>query len=234
MQRFLVLWMTLLLVSLPLRSQPSVSGQEPIRTRIRLVSMTSPIRGLHLYTGGELEKAWIPSAYVPKAEAYSGPAVMTLVEMTTDGEGGEAPVPVARIPLPREAEEVVVLITPRTPGQGEPEEGQMRYEGYVVNLSRQALPENSFWVWNMTDRPILGTVGEKPLRIPEGERQLIRPDLSGEAKALDAKLLFADDDSQKSYSSSKWFLNPGQRFLMMLFEEEGQGHSSIRLKALKL
>ncbi|WP_269524951.1 hypothetical protein [Coraliomargarita parva] len=44
----------------------------------------------------------------------------------------------------------------------------------------------------------------------------LQPELNGKPRALDAKILYADDESRESYTSRKWFLSPGQKNMMIL------------------
>lgn len=87
----------------------------------------------------------------------------------------------------------------------------------------------------MSGRPVVGTVGSREIRMAARQRSVLRPEMEGAPRALDAKLVFGDDPARESYSSTKWFLNPGQRVIMILTLEEEEGERSrIRVRALKL
>lgn len=215
-------------LSLPSFSQ---EDEEQVDTRIHWFSLSGKLDSLGLWTDKGFQKLWIPSGYLPDAERYTGPNPLTVVQMEKRGEEeGEVPVPAAIVRIPPDAKQVLVMVRKTD----NPEEGEPPYQSFAVDVSMERLPEESYWVWNLTGRPVRGKVGSLPLRVDAGQRTVLRPGLEGGPRAVDAKLLFGDDPSGGSYTSTKWFLNPDQRLLMMLLRDGPEGEDKIRVKALKL
>jgi len=209
----------------------SAAEEDIVQTEVRLISMEQTIDGLYYKSGTRLEAARIPSRHLPRSFSYQGPAMFTLFRMGEGKDGRNQTVPAAQVTLPGEADQVLVMLS-EVP---KPSPEEMRYRAYATDVSLKQFPENSFWIWNLSERPVTGKLGDALLHIPKGERRIVQPDLGSSSRALDAKLVFADDESRKSYSSTKWFLNPGQRFIMILVEEESRKKEPvIRVKPLKL
>jgi len=220
--------LTLCMVCMPLPAQEQTG---PVKMNLMFVSSEAQIRGLGLIRNQAFQEMWIPAGYVPEPFEYEGAQLFSLVTQEKGEEGEVVTVPAARVILPKAAREVIVLLAPAV----DSEKTGLSYDAYAINVSRDRLPNDSFWVWNMSGRPILGSLGHERLDLQKGERRVFRPVLTDGPKALDAKLMFADDETCRSYTSTKWFLNPGQRFLMMLIEEEDRkGHPSIRVIPLKI
>lgn len=207
-----------------LRAQPP--GEETtVNVRLVPLGMTGQIRGVGLLRQGEFEELWIPSTHFPEPVEYSGPNPVTLVSLV-DTEGGSFPVTVARATVPAEAGEVLLLLTPLPPeagglgeeGEASPVEPPTQFGVKVVDFSPGSFPETSFLLWNLTGRPLLGLLGKKPFRAADNQFVLLRPDIDG-PRALDAKIMYADDSSRESYSSRKWFLRPGQKKMIVMMSD---------------
>ncbi|MDF3128123.1 hypothetical protein P0Y35_02820 [Kiritimatiellaeota bacterium B1221] len=195
----------------------SPQTQEPIKVRMVCLGLQGQIRDVGLWKEGKFEELRIPSSYFPEAVDYVGPNPITLVSKVVNEEGEEVPTAVGRVMVPENATEVLLLMYP-LPSTDKNNPSPTHYKLKVIDFSALVFPEDSFLLWNLTGRTLLGTVDKKPFRSTPKEFVLITPDLQGESRALDAKMLYADDPDQKSYTSRKWFINPGQKYLAILTE----------------
>lgn len=227
------IWLILLLTFLQMLDclyAQSAESQNLVKTRLVHLGVKKQIRDVGLWIDGAFTELWIPSTYFPEAVEYAGPNPITLVSMGTDEEGNEIPVKVGQAQIPEGAEEVLLLLLPLPPEkQGEEDatdkiKAPLRFGIKVVDFSPAIFPESSFLLWNLSGRPLVGTVGGKPFRSEPNRFELLQPELQGKARALDAKILYADDPSQKSYSSRKWFLSPGQKYMVVMISDPENPH----------
>ncbi|WFB36271.1 hypothetical protein P3T73_00650 [Kiritimatiellota bacterium B12222] len=212
---------------LPAQTQPEQVG---IKTRLVFLGMKGQIREVGLWKNGKFAALRIPSSNFPEAIEYEGPNPLNLVTLVKNEAGEMIPVSVARATLPPDAEEVLLLMLPMPPKSApattsndpsdasapNPIQPPTRYGIKVVDFSPSAFPDSSFLLWNLTGRPLLGSVGDKVFKVTPHQFELIQPEINGKPKALDAKIMYADDTSRQSYTSRKWFLQPNQKFMMIM------------------
>jgi len=205
----------------------------PARVKIQFVALGVPegIDDLLYRNDGALKKIWVPSSHLPEAISYSGPAEVTLYRRDVNEKGMKTVVPAATFTLPAGSKDVLVFLEHTDPAKG----SELLFTAYALGVSTEQVPEKSFWIWNMSNREIVGTLGGKRVAIKKQGRVMVTFEEIQKPKALDAKLMYADDESRASYSSTKWFLQPKQRFIMML-QEDSTKHDrpAIRVQSLKL
>lgn len=204
------------------------SPEEPTLVKTRLVHLgtKAPIHDVGLWKDGKFQELRIPSSHFPEPVEYVGPNPITLVRMGKDEAGEKQPIPVAQAYIPEESEEVLLLMVPMAPQKTsveKPEKGEehagpaaLRYAVKVIDFSPSVFPDGSFFLWNLTGRPLVGVVGEVSFQAEPNQQLILQPDINGKPKALDAKIMYADDASRKSYTSRKWFLQPHQKFMMVM------------------
>lgn len=220
---------------IPLFSLHAQSPSEAGTIRLRLValSLTEQIQGVGLLVNDEFEELIIPSTHFPDPVEYSGANPLTLYTLVHDPETNEKmPIPVARATLPEGAEEVLFLmlpLPPRNEGRDEDREGgpPARYGIKLVDFSPESFPETSFLLWNVTGRPLVGMVGEEEFQAPNNQFTLLQPDIGEGPRALDAKIVYADDPDHESYTSRKWFIAPGEKQMMMIIPDRDNSNSYL-------
>lgn len=158
-----------------------------VKTRLVFLGIKGQIREVGLWKEGKFEELRVPFSHFPKAVEYVGANPLILVSMVINEEGKEVPVVVGHAQIPKAAAEVLLLMLPLPPEKGsagkseeaskEQAEYEMkapiRYGIKVVDFSPVVFPENSFLLWNLTGRPLMGTVGEVPFRA-EPNRYLLK------------------------------------------------------------
>ncbi len=220
----------------------SPEEQTLVKTRLVHLGTKAPIHDVGLWKDGKFEELRIPSSHFPEPVEYVGPNPITFVYLVENEAGEKRPVPVAQAYIPEGSEEVLLLMVPMAPKKtsaaksekGEDHAGAAphRYAVKVIDFSPSVFPDGSFFLWNLTGRPLVGVVGEVSFQAEPNRHLILQPDINGKPKALDAKIMYADDASRKSYTSRKWFLQPHQKF-MMVMTADPENPDSYLLKTIR-